>query len=203
MSKYIEIGNRLRDFGKKNFLSMSAFARAIEMRPQTLNNYLSGEQRPGGILHQRLRALGCDIEWLMTGKSNDDFVPREIELAAIPVFDYIRAGTKTMILRDEPTEKYYIEKTTDNTRYGIIVRGDSMSPTVLEGNIVIATKIIEPRNGDLCVVEFEDGEKVLRRVYFHDHSCTLTSDNPHYPPVTHKKSEIKHLHRIMEKITRY
>ena len=68
MTKHTEIGNRLREFGSKNYSTMSDFAKALEMRPQTLNNYLSGSSRPGGILQGRLRALGCDIEWLMTGK---------------------------------------------------------------------------------------------------------------------------------------
>lgn len=182
---------------------MADFARAMKMHPASLNKYLNGVQRPGATFQDKLRALGCDIDWLLTGKSNDDYVPREIDLAAIPVFEYVRAGTKSMLLRDEPTEKFYIKKSADNSRYGIVVKGDSMAPTVFDGNIVVASKITEPRDGDLCVVEFEDGERVLRRVYFHDHSCALTSDNPRFPPTTHKKSEIKSIHRVMEKITRY
>lgn len=47
---------------------MAEFARALGMRPQTLNNYLAGQAKPGNVLQARLRELGCDIEWLMTGK---------------------------------------------------------------------------------------------------------------------------------------
>ena len=63
------IFDRLRDFGEKNFSTMSAYAKALGMRPQTLNNYLSGKSNIGGIIQDRLRKLGCDIEWLMTGKT--------------------------------------------------------------------------------------------------------------------------------------
>jgi transcriptional regulator with XRE-family HTH domain len=51
---------------------MVEFAKALEMRPQTLNNYLSGQARPGGILQDRLRQLGCDIAWLMYGETSTE-----------------------------------------------------------------------------------------------------------------------------------
>ena len=66
MKKYIEIGKRLRKFGEDNYSSMTMFAKAIGLLPQTLNNYLSGDARPGNILQEKLRAVNCDIEWLMT-----------------------------------------------------------------------------------------------------------------------------------------
>lgn len=49
---------------------MTAFAVALGMRPQTLNNYLAGQMNPGNVLQARLRKLGCDIEWLMTGRTS-------------------------------------------------------------------------------------------------------------------------------------
>ena len=40
------------------------------MRPQTLNNYLAGQMNPGNKVQAKLRALGCNIEELMTGSSH-------------------------------------------------------------------------------------------------------------------------------------
>lgn len=48
---------------------MAEFSRALDMLPQSLNNYLSGQMKPGNKLQAKLRLLGCDIEWLMTGVS--------------------------------------------------------------------------------------------------------------------------------------
>jgi transcriptional regulator with XRE-family HTH domain len=58
---------RLRQWGKEHFKTMAAFAVALGMNPSNLNDYLSGRTLPGNSLQERLRALGCDIEWLMTG----------------------------------------------------------------------------------------------------------------------------------------
>lgn len=80
MAKYPEIAQRLREFGKKKFTSMSEFAKAVGMKPSSFNVYLSGNARPGPILHERLRELGCDIEWLMTGESSSSFLVKEQEV---------------------------------------------------------------------------------------------------------------------------
>lgn len=48
---------------------MADFARSLSMQPAGLTKYLNGKQQPGNIIQKRLRDLGCDIEWLMTGKT--------------------------------------------------------------------------------------------------------------------------------------
>jgi len=62
-----EIGARLRQFGEGKFRSMAEFARALGIRPQNLNQYLSGRQLPGNKMKDRLQELGCDPAWLILG----------------------------------------------------------------------------------------------------------------------------------------
>lgn len=69
MGEFATIGKRLREFGEKRYGTMAEFARALDVIPQTLNGYLIGIQRPGNVMQDRLRKLGADIEWIMTGKS--------------------------------------------------------------------------------------------------------------------------------------
>jgi transcriptional regulator with XRE-family HTH domain len=64
------IASRIREFQEKNFKSAAEFARALFMKPQSLNVYLSGKSLPGSDVLIKLRDLGCDINWLLTGKSN-------------------------------------------------------------------------------------------------------------------------------------
>lgn len=68
----LEIAKRLRRFGEDEFTTMAAFAAKLEMKPQALNNYLNGLTGVGGEIQSRLRALGCDIEWLTTGVRSED-----------------------------------------------------------------------------------------------------------------------------------
>lgn len=64
-----EIGQRLRQWGSSRFPSQAAFARALGLVPQNLTPYLNGITLPGNTIQAKLREIGCDIEWLMTGKT--------------------------------------------------------------------------------------------------------------------------------------
>jgi len=67
-----EIGQRLRQWSATQFPSLAAFARALGWIPQNLTPYLNGTILPGNALQAKLRELGCDIEWLMTGKDKEE-----------------------------------------------------------------------------------------------------------------------------------
>jgi phage repressor protein C with HTH and peptisase S24 domain len=203
-----DIGIRLDTFLKQRFGDERGWlknaAAGLSLAPSNLKKYLAGEYSPGTIIQDRLRELGCDIEWLMTGnKRKDELQSIDISLAQIPVYEYIKAGGKSMMLKEEPVEYVYTTKSADQSRYGVRVKGDSMQPEIKEGEIVVASKIAEVKNGDICVVTFHDGETCLRRVYFSDHSCTLTSDNTKIPPKIFKKKDVQFIHRVVEKITKY
>lgn len=107
-----------------------------------------------------------------------------------------------MVLREEPSEFIY-SNTKDKSLYGVKVKGSSMEPLIRPGEIVMASKTAEVKDGDICIVTFEDGETCLKRIYFHDHSCQLISENKEFPPQIYKKSEIRFIHRVVERITKF
>ena len=63
-----EVADRLREFGKSKFKNFVEFAKALSLKPQSLNSYLVGKTLPGNKLQAKLRDLGCDTNWLLTGK---------------------------------------------------------------------------------------------------------------------------------------
>jgi len=67
----MSIGQRMRSFGETKFGSINAFARAIGMLPSSLQKYLRDEREPGTRILVRLMEQGCDIIWLLSGKSNE------------------------------------------------------------------------------------------------------------------------------------
>jgi SOS-response transcriptional repressor LexA len=168
-----------------------------------VKKYIQNTYTPGPVLHTKLRALGCDIEWLMTGNKKEELEHLDnTPLFKIPIFEYVKAGGKSMVLREEPAE--YLHTTTkDKTLYGVKVKGVSMQPTIMEGEIVVASKTAQVKDADICIVVFEDNETCLRRVYFSDHSCTLQSDNKDFPPQTYKNKDIKTMHKVVERITKF
>lgn len=68
----MSITDRLNEFVKNKYGDKhgykSLFAKDLEISPGQAAQYLSGERIPGNKIHQKLRNIGCDIEWLMTGE---------------------------------------------------------------------------------------------------------------------------------------
>jgi len=63
------VAERLKEFARR-FDSLAELARLLEMEyPQQLQHYLTGRSLPGFELLVRLRNLGCDPNWLMSGET--------------------------------------------------------------------------------------------------------------------------------------
>lgn len=66
-----EVAQNLRLFGYKRFGTMKKFAEALDMNPSTLySGYLNGRSLPGPVLLVKLIDLGCNINWLLTGRES-------------------------------------------------------------------------------------------------------------------------------------
>jgi len=73
-------------------------------------------------------------------------------------------------------------KDASSTFFGRVV-GDSMCDEgIIEGDILVIDKSIEPENGDLCVC-FVDGEFTLKRLRIEDDHCELVPSNPAYKSI--------------------
>ncbi len=66
---YREVAKRLRQFAKETFGSVSGLCRAIDRQETYFIRVLAGEYMPGSKMQSLLREVGCDIEWLITGKA--------------------------------------------------------------------------------------------------------------------------------------
>ncbi len=47
--------------------NVSELARKLEMKPQALRKYVTGESMPGGLVLIRLHDIGININWFLTG----------------------------------------------------------------------------------------------------------------------------------------
>ena len=205
---YRDMGERLLKWALDKFGTKAEAARKLGKNQSNLDRYLKGLLPISYEFEQRLRKFDADVEFIKTGKKKaslkDQVEFPEVDLVQIPVFEYARAGTKSMALLERPSYFISSAKTKDDTLFAVVVKGKSMEPEVKEGELVVVSKKRDPKKGDLCLIMFEDGDCCLRRVYFQDHTVTLTSSNEReYPPAIHKKSEIRFIYRVVQKTTTY
>src|SRR5574340_747124 len=92
MLSKLDVAKNLRKFSENNFNSFAELARRMNISPQTIQAYIDGRVYPGGPFLAKLSDLGCDINWLLTGKVSTDvkYVPIEeaekVRMLHIPQF---------------------------------------------------------------------------------------------------------------------
>lgn len=74
--------------------------------------------------------------------------------------------------------------------FALRVKGDSMAPTFLEGDIVIIKKQNDCENNEYAVVIINGDEGTLKKVKKTDDGIVLQPLNPAYGPVMYTKDEI-------------
>ncbi|MFC1543352.1 helix-turn-helix domain-containing protein [Candidatus Neomarinimicrobiota bacterium] len=84
----------------------------------------------------------------------------------------------------------------DEQVYGVRVFGDSMTPVVKPGSIVIASLEASCQNGDLAVVVTQDGEAMIKLIYYKGEELLLRSTNPAFPDRRIARSDVLHLHPV-------
>jgi phage repressor protein C with HTH and peptisase S24 domain len=86
----------------------------------------------------------------------------------------------------------------DPNAYALIVDGDSMTPRVRKGEVVmVEPERHTPVNGDLVVVRLKSGEVMLKEIYYQDGIVVLKSTNQTYDPIAVKKNEIDFCHKVV------
>lgn len=62
----MSVGSKLKEYEEKHFESVADFARALNMHRESLYKYYKDESMPGGEFLIKLKALGCDLNWLFS-----------------------------------------------------------------------------------------------------------------------------------------
>ncbi len=145
-----------------------------------------------------------NIDWLLTGegemfrKKQDtvEFVPA----VAVPIISaQVPAGFPTMPPEDDYIEDYLYIPGVPKNSYAVKVRGNSMYPTIKDGEYVIFVPCVELKNGDVVIVRNEWNEVMLKRYRVKDGEVFLTSDNPEYPTVK-PNGDYKIIGRVIKKV---
>jgi len=181
-------------------------------------NFVNGHQLPrNGTFTQMCRALNlteeeeADLEhlWAMekvTGR------PRKYILEASPTAGSVsRVAEKVPVYQvgagrelafdDEGNplgvaEDYLtVPGLTDPNAFACTIRGDSMAPELLEGDIAVFSPALEQKDGE---IHFIRGEEIstIKRVYFDGPDLRLVATNHRYPEQRVPRSQVTQLWRL-------
>ena len=86
---------------------------------------------------------------------------------------------------------------TDPNAYGLRVEGDSMSPRLMPGDIVVASPNSTFANADICVVKTVKNDVFIRKLLERENHYLLQAINPAFEPISLPKSETRFIHKVV------
>jgi SOS-response transcriptional repressor LexA len=129
------------------------------------------------------------------GPDISDLVNTGLELALsqewvrLPIIGRVGAGAS--VICEEHVEDYVTlpVAAAKGADFVLRARGDSMAPTIADGDEVLVHIQPTAEIGQIVVVR-QDGEAVIKRLKGSNGDVELCSDNPAYPPFTLPRGEI-------------
>lgn len=185
-------GNRIKSKRQEKGLTLSEIGNIIGVAPSTVQRYESGAiARPKiPVLKAIASALNVSYSWL-TGVSDDTgempsnaFAADMQDNVRIPVIGRVAAGLACHA--EQYIEDYEYASSDDinsNDEYVYLrVKGDSMSPLIMEDDLVLVRcqDIVDSGTYAVVIIDNEDG--VVKKIYMSKGRIELRSVNPYYPP---------------------
>jgi len=190
-----EVGSRL---GRK--VSQTELSKVCNVTQGHMSNVVLGKQRPSPGLLQKISDYLSEIDEgynytadHLAGEDvqhRDSFmgsspIPMGSDFRVLPEVSHIPCGGFDNITSDEVREWHLVPKSMVGSAK-IIVKavGDSMSPFIIEGDLLMVEEIdvLDVQSDDVVIAEIE-GEFSCKRISKGEGAIALLPDNPHYRPI--------------------
>lgn len=170
--------------------TQAQIAKLLNLRQSAVSMWESGKSFPDYENQQKL----ADIY----GISIDELLGRETPVKSkgikIPVLGKVRAGIPVEAIEEViDYEEISVEMSRQGEYFGLIVRGDSMFPTITEDDTVIVRKQNDCDSGDIAVVLVNGNDATVKKIRKGPNGITLIPINTAYDYITYSNEDIETL----------
>ena len=206
------IGQRIKERRKQLGMSAEDVALKLGKHPATVYRYENGdiENMPTNVLYPIAEALQTTPAQLMGWDipenvlSVNDIYPKNTtkELINIPVLGRVAAGVPITAQEDiigwEEVPASWVK---NDDIFALQIKGDSMEPRIVEGDIVICRAQPDVNHGETAIVMVNGDEATCKKVAKSADGIMLISNNPKYLPMQYTNKQIEELPvRILGKV---
>lgn len=196
MATYSE---RIRELRKMRGMSQQDLADKLDLNKVAISQYERGVRRPNIDIVSAL----CDIfnvssDYLLGEDDmtirivNTDEIKKLDSSRRIPVLGRVAAGIPIDAIEDI-IDWEDIAEDAPGEYFGLKIKGDSMMPRIVEGDVVIVHSQPDAESGDVVIVQINGDTATCKRLAKYDTGISLISFNPMYAPINFTNEEIKNL----------
>ncbi len=195
-----DTGNNLKNILREKGIQQKELSEFTGLAQSTISDYINAKTliSPGN--------LQIIADALKVNKSSIDssFKMSEDSTVKLPVYSSIACGQPCMVAEKaasyEVTPKSWLN---GGEYFYLIAKGDSMiGARIHEGDLLLIRKQPTVEEGEIAAVVIED-ECTLKRVYHHNGTLVLQSENPKYAPIIIKKGDVRIIGKLKTVIIKY
>ena len=189
---------RLKQLRNERGISQRQLAEFLKVAPSTISMYENGQREPNfEVLESLADFFNVDLNYLLgkTNKTTKIILDSESSKGIkIPVLGTVPAGIPITAVEDI-LDYEEIPKSWENQGefFGLKIKGDSMYPTLENGDVVIVRKQSTADNGDTVIVMVNGDDATCKRYERSDTGIMLIPNNNAYAPAFYTNEEIETL----------
>ena len=161
----------------------------------TLSHYMTGGEKgyvpKGEAVVKLANALGVTADYLLGNETISDAQLTKSELSKVPVLGKVAAGVPTFANQDI-IDSILFDGDTEGL-FGLKIKGDSMSPRIVDGDTVIVRSQSCAEDGDLVIALIDD-ETTCKVFVKRPWGVSLEPFNPVFKPIAISNNELDDLH---------
>lgn len=185
---------RLKELRESKGVKQKEVAKFINKTVQAYSYYERNERKPDPeTLSKLAEYFNVPIEYLLSDEPTKSKANHKKGIK-IPVLGRVQAGIPVEAI-EEIIDYEEIEEDLAKTGefFGLQIKGDSMYPNILEGDIVIVRQQPDIESGEIGIVLINGQDATVKKVVKHDTGLSLVAFNPAYPPRIFNFEDIKRL----------
>lgn len=160
---------------------VSDVAKATGIRPSSFSDWKNGKYTPKADKLQLIADyFGVSVNYLIKGKEDTN---------RVPVLGRVAAGIPIEMVR-EVIDYEEIDSRVSGDIFALRISGDSMSPRIQHGDVVIVRKQSDAESGDIVIATVNGDDATCKIIRKYKDGIELVPINPAYQPVYYSHDDI-------------
>lgn len=185
---------QIRAFRKKSGMTQAELAQYMGLSQQAVGKWETGRSSPDqNTLRQLADLFHVTVDSLL-GRSEAGVAPWNAPTSeiAIPIIGTVKAGYQGLAFEEDYGTESASVKNPESYFY-LLVRGESMEPRIVSGDLALIHQQPDVDSGDLAIVLVDGEEGTLKKVVKQPGVVILQPFNPKYQPQIFIGQEIERL----------
>jgi repressor LexA len=171
--------NKIKELRKEKGLTLDKLSQITNIAPNTLNQYELGKREPSFEIVKLLAdTFNVSIDYML-GRTEENTQEKKSS-NKIPVLGTIPAGIPIEAVEEVVDyEEISEDMATRGEFFALKVKGDSMSPLINDGDVVIIKKQDDAESGKICVVMINGFDATLKEIKKEENGLWVLPKNPY------------------------